>query len=76
MWVCCTKWNKFGGKTVFHDEMTCHWDMHSVGDFVMCLGDINGHVGRHIDGLDGVHGEFGAGQRNLEGRMFLEFCLE
>ena len=26
--------------------------MHSVGDLVMCLGDFNGHVGRHIDGFD------------------------
>ena len=30
--------------------------MHSAGDLVMCLGDINGHVGRHIDGFNGVHG--------------------
>ena len=49
--------------------------MHSAGDLVMCLDKINGHVGRHIDGFDGVHGGYGLGQRNLEGRMFLEFCL-
>ena len=24
-------------------------------DLVVCLGDFNGHVGRHIDGFDGVH---------------------
>ena len=30
--------------------------MHSAGDLAMCLGDINGHIGRHIDGFDGVHG--------------------
>ena len=29
--------------------------MHRVGNFVMCLGDSNGHVGRHIDGFDWVH---------------------
>ena len=45
--------------------------MYSAGDFVMCLGDFNGHVGRHIDGFDGVHGGYGEGQRNLEGRMLL-----
>ena len=39
----------------------------------MCLGDINGHIGWHFDGLNGVHGVH---QRNLEGRMLLEFCLE
>ena len=27
--------------------------MHSAGDLVMCLGDFNGHVGRHIDDLMG-----------------------
>ena len=32
----------------------------------MCLGDFNGHIGRHIDGFDGVHGGYGVGQTNLE----------
>ena len=40
------------------------------------MGDFNGHVGRHIDGFDVVHGGYGVGQRNLEGRTLLEFCLE
>ena len=31
----------------------------------------NGHVGRHIDG---VHGGYSVGHRNLEGRMLSEFC--
>ena len=30
--------------------------MHSAGELVMCLGDLNGHIGRHIDGFDGAHG--------------------
>ena len=42
----------------------------------MCLGDFNRHVGRHIDGLDVLHGGYGAGQRNLEGRMLLEISRE
>ena len=62
MWVCSTKWKKFGGKK-------CELDMHSVDDLVMCLVDINGHISRHLDGGNGL------GQRNLEGRMLLEFCL-
>ena len=33
--------------------------MHGAGDLVMSLGDCNGHVGGHIDGLDGVHGGYG-----------------
>ena len=50
--------------------------MLSADDLVMCLGDIIGYVGRHIDGLDGIHGGYGVSQENLEGRMLLEFCLE
>ena len=30
--------------------------MHSGDDLVMCWGDFNGHVGRNIDGFDGVCG--------------------
>ena len=76
LWVCSTKWKKFLGKQSFYDELNCEWDMHPADDLVMCLGDSNGYVGRHVDGLDGVHGGYGVGQRNLEGRMLLEFCLE
>ena len=43
--------------------------MHSAGDLAICLGDINGYIGRHIDGFDGVHGGYGIGQRNLMGFM-------
>ena len=42
----------------------------------MCLGDFIGHVGRRIDGFDEVHGRYGVGHSNLEGRTLLEFCLE
>ena len=38
-----------------YDELKCEWDMHSTDDLVMCLGDSNGHVGKHIDGFDEVH---------------------
>ena len=47
--------------------------MHSAGYLVVCLGDFNGHVGRHIDGVHGVHGGHGICEKNLEGRMLLEY---
>ena len=56
-------------KLCFYDELKCEWDMHRAVNLAMCLGNINGHVSRHIDGFDGVHGRHGIGQRNLEGRM-------
>ena len=74
--ACSEKWKKFGRKIVFYDELKGEWDTHSAGELVMCLGDINGHIGWHIDGFDGAHGEYGIGQRNLEERMLSEFCLE
>ena len=40
-------------KQSLYDELKGEWDMHSVGDSVMCLGGLNGNVGRHIDGFDG-----------------------
>ena len=42
----------------------------------MCMGDFNGHVGRHIDGIDGAHGGYCVGQRNLEGKMLPDFSGE
>ena len=56
----------FGRKTVFY-WLKGEWDLHGEVYLVMCLGDFNGHVGRHIDGFDGVHGGYDVGQRNLEG---------
>ena len=50
--------------------------MHSASDLVMCLGDFNGQVSRHIDGFDVVYGGHSVGQRNLERRMLLESCLD
>ena len=40
----------------FYDKLKCESDMHSADGLVMCLGDFNGHFGKHIDGFVGVHG--------------------
>ena len=66
-------WQK---KQSFYDELKGEWDMHSAVNLVMCLGDFIGHIGRHIDGFDGVNGGYGVCQRNLEGTMLLEFGLK
>ena len=60
----------------YYDMLKGEWDMHSGGDLVMCSNDFNEHIGWHIDGLDRVDGGYGVGQRNLEGRMLLMFCLD
>ena len=76
MWLCSAKWKKFARKHSFYDELEGERDIHSTGDLVMCLCDFNGHVGRYIDGFNGVHGVYCVGQRDLEGRMSLDFGLE
>ena len=58
------------------DKLKGELDIHSVDDLVMCLGDFNGPIGRHIHGFDEVHGEYGVDLMNLDGRMSLEFCLD
>ena len=55
--------HKVEEKQSCYDEVKGEWDMHSAGDLVMCLGDFNGHVGRHVNGFDGVHGGCNVGQR-------------
>ena len=49
---------KIEEKQSFYDELKGEWE----GDVGMCLVDINGHIGRHIDG---VHGWYSIGQRNI-----------
>jgi len=63
-------------KDVFYDEMVSEWDLSMAKEFVLGLGDFNGHVGKWTEGFEGVHGGNGVGKRNLEGRRLLEFCDE
>ena len=56
-----------------YDEVKGEWDLHIVGDLAMCLGDLDGHVCRHIDKFDGWYGVV---LINMEGRKLLEFCME
>ena len=54
-------------KTVFYDELKSEMYVHGAGDFFTCLCDFNGHVGRHINGFDGVHEGHSVGLNNLKG---------
>ena len=40
--------------------------MHGIDEFVVLLANFNGHVDRHVDRFDGVHGWYGLVQRNFE----------
>jgi len=63
-------------KDVFYDKMVSEWDLSTAKEFVLGLGDFNGHVGKWTEGFEGVHGGNGVGKRNLKGRRLLEFCDE
>ena len=43
-------------------------------EYLVVCGDFNGHVGKDIEGYEGVHGGMGFGSRNVEGEMLLEFA--
>ena len=47
-------------------ELRGECDVHSAYYINMCLGDFDGHIGRHIDGFDEVRGEYGVDQRSFE----------
>ena len=60
-------------KDEFYDELY-RFIGQLKGKYVV-LGDMNGHVGRDMDGFEGVHGGNGFGDRNAEGEAILEFTM-
>ena len=75
MCVWSTEWqNGSREREHFYDDLRSEWDLHSVGELVLLgMGDFNGHVGKQIEGYEGVHGGNGIGERNVEGK---ELCVE
>ena len=45
----------FVEKQCLYDVLKGELDVHSASDLVICSGDFNGHVDRHIDGFYEVH---------------------
>ena len=63
-------------KERFYDDLRSKWDLHSMGELVLDMGDFNGHVGKRIEDYEDLHGGNGIGERNVKGKMLLEFCVE
>ena len=63
-------------KDQFYNDIASEWDLQNPGEVVLGLGDFNRHVERWIDGLEGVHGWYGIGKRNVEERRLLEFVMK
>ena len=60
----------------FYNYMAGECDLQNHSEVVLGMRDFNGHVGRRIDGFEGMHCGYGIGKRNVEGRRPLEFCDE
>ena len=56
------------------NDIASEWDLQSPGEMVLGLEDFHRHVQTRIDGLEGAHGGYGIGKRNVEGKRLLEFC--
>ena len=52
-------------KQNFYYELKGECDMHSAGDLVVCLGDLNGHMSSHIDKFDKVYRGCSVGETNV-----------
>ncbi|ESO02778.1 hypothetical protein HELRODRAFT_174195 [Helobdella robusta] len=61
-------------KDRFYDDVSDEIGQAGLDEFVVLLGDLNGHVGADADGYEGVHGGWGYGIRNEEGRRVLELA--
>ena len=61
-------------KEICYEDLSTEWTIHHMSELIIGMGDLNGHVGRNIDGFQGVHRGLSIGERNEEGRMLLELC--
>ena len=59
-----------------YNDMSSEWGLQNPSEVVLGMRDFNGHVGIRIDGFEGVHGGYGIGKKNVEGKRLLEFCDE
>ena len=76
MCLCTIKWKTRFRERKIYAEMAHEWSMANVNEMVLGLGDFNGHVRKCAEGFEGIHGGYGIGKRNVEGRMLLDFCVQ
>ena len=60
-------------KDQFYNDMAGEWDLQNPEEVVLGMRDFNGHVGRRIDGFDGVHG---IGKEMLREEDYLSFATK
>ena len=72
--MCLGEFSGHVGRNIYG----CDWvhGGNSIEHIDGCDGVHGGNSIEHIDGCDGVHGGNSIEQRNLEGRMLFEFCVD
>ena len=58
MHICSTKSKIDRRKENFCEYVSREWATHHMSELIIRMGDLNGHVGREIDGFQWVHREF------------------
>ena len=39
---------------LFNEDLSREWTIHHTSELIIGMGDFNGHIGRNIDGFQGV----------------------
>ena len=70
LWLICG-YDPRGGRSLeeklsFYNELKGEWGMHSADYFVMCFGELNGHMCWRVDRFDLVHVGYVRSQRNFQ----------
>ena len=63
-----------GKKEFVYEDLSREWTRYHMSEHIIGMGDIGRHVGRNIDGLQGIHGRVSIGEGNQERRMLFGFC--
>ena len=63
-------------KDKFYFDLAQELELKGPKELLVVAGDFNGHVGKDVDGYEGIHGGFSIAARIGEGRRLLEFCAE
>ena len=56
--------------------MASEWDLQNLDKVVLDLGDFNEHVGKRIDGSEGVLAGYRIGKKMLREEDFLSFMIK
>ena len=51
-------------KKTFYGDLSREWTTYHMSRLIIGMGDDSGHVGRYIDGFQGIHRGFSIGEKN------------